>query len=393
MTTPGTPVPAYGLDRGRRITRRMLPGFAEVKSALRHQTERLCRELFPNGIVVGHEFQVGNIEGDPGDSMSVNISSGHKSGVWSDFEYGSVGDVIDLIAQKMYCGDRFRAMKWLAQWLGLDHGDHEQISRMVSERKSSPITSYEQEEDGARAAAKKVWLAAQASLLDTPVDYYLRGRCIPLSFLYGAGEAAGSSLGVLRFHPALWCSETEGKTPAMVAGIIGVVGTAADGRPKLGQIAVHRTYLERKADGSWGKAALKRSKMALGSFKGGFIPLWRGKSGKSLKDAPEGERPVIAEGLEDGLTVALKRPDMRVLVAVSGSNLGNIWLPPQIKSVTIAKQNDTKPEAIKSYHRRVQMLRDRGIEVFSFRPPDGIKDVNDWHCLKERELKVEEGRS
>jgi hypothetical protein len=63
-------------------------------------------------------------------------------------------------------------------------------------------------------------------------------------------------------------------------------------------VAVHRTWL--MPDGS-GKAPLRDPKMTLGRYAGGAIRLWRGASGKALKDAPTGDSIVITEGIEEAL--------------------------------------------------------------------------------------------
>jgi len=49
--------------------------------------------------------------------------------------------------------------------------------------------------------------------------------------------------------------------------------------------------------------------MTLGPFRGDRIRLWRGASGKPLKDALPGETVVIGEGLKDALTAACAAPD------------------------------------------------------------------------------------
>ena len=58
----------------------------------------LLQRWFPAGKLYGNEFKVGNLVGDAGDSLSVNI----KSGKWSDFATGDKGgDLVSLYAGKM----------------------------------------------------------------------------------------------------------------------------------------------------------------------------------------------------------------------------------------------------------------------------------------------------
>ncbi len=61
--------------------------------------------------------------------------------------------------------------------------------------------------------------------------------------------------------------------------------------------------------------------MTLGRSRGGAVNLWRGASGMPIKPAPEGESVHLTEGIEDGLTVAISAPVVRVLAAVSLANM------------------------------------------------------------------------
>src|SRR5687768_13698679 len=73
--------------------------------------------MFPNGRRKGHEFVVGNIEGDAGDSLSVNL----KTGKWADFHPGgpSGPDPISLYAAKYHDKQRVPAARELGVEFGL----------------------------------------------------------------------------------------------------------------------------------------------------------------------------------------------------------------------------------------------------------------------------------
>ena len=53
--------------------------------------------LFPNGERQGTRFVVGNVQGDAGDSLMIELE-GPKRGLWSDFATGESGDVLALWA-------------------------------------------------------------------------------------------------------------------------------------------------------------------------------------------------------------------------------------------------------------------------------------------------------
>lgn len=73
------------------------PDAQAVKSCLLQNLPHVLRALLPAGIVRGQKFMVGNIKGDAGDSLIVELN-GTKAGLWHDFATGAGGDVLDLWA-------------------------------------------------------------------------------------------------------------------------------------------------------------------------------------------------------------------------------------------------------------------------------------------------------
>ena len=68
---------------------------ADLKQQLTPYSRELCRALLPDGKAVGGNWRIGNVHGDPGDSMSVRL----EDGTWTDFATGKGGDLLDLISQ------------------------------------------------------------------------------------------------------------------------------------------------------------------------------------------------------------------------------------------------------------------------------------------------------
>jgi hypothetical protein len=90
--------------------------FKQIKSAALAQALRLLQEWFPLGRLVGKEFKVGNIQGDAGASLSVNLTNGR----WADFAgTDKGGDLIDLRAAMRHHGDRIAAATELGEMLGI----------------------------------------------------------------------------------------------------------------------------------------------------------------------------------------------------------------------------------------------------------------------------------
>ncbi len=79
--------------------------------------------LLPRGIFRGDKFYVGNIQGDKGKSLVVELS-GSEAGLWHDFATGEGGDIIDLWAGVNRKSTRIEfpeVMASIAEWLGKKH--------------------------------------------------------------------------------------------------------------------------------------------------------------------------------------------------------------------------------------------------------------------------------
>ncbi len=93
--------------------------FEAIQAAALGQAESLLRQWLPGGHRVGREWKVGNLRGDRGDSLSINLDSGK----WADFAEGVSGfDLIDLRAAITHAGDRAAAARELGELLGLMNG-------------------------------------------------------------------------------------------------------------------------------------------------------------------------------------------------------------------------------------------------------------------------------
>ena len=82
-----------------------------------YNLEAFLHSLFPAGRTSGHEFLIGDVYGNPGDSLSVNVQG--KPGIWSDFAEGRdrTGDIFSLVEQAR--GTDFKgALNYIEDWLG-----------------------------------------------------------------------------------------------------------------------------------------------------------------------------------------------------------------------------------------------------------------------------------
>lgn len=326
----------------------------------------LVQTLLPHGREERGEWVALNpTRGDrkPG-SFRIHLH-GSRAGVWADFATDDAGDALGLVAYLRYAGSLRDAIAWAKSWLGLENGP---VPAEVRRALPPPADDAQRsaEERGRREAALKIWLAGRPSLKDTPAAAYLARRGIDLARL-------GRHPRALRFHPELYNRESGSHWPALVAAV-----TSDSGE----HTATHRTWLACRSDAAgapvWGKAPLADAKMSLGTVAGSCIRLWRGASGKALRDAPEGDRVAIAEGIETALSVAIACPELRVLCAVSLANMANIALPPAIGEVFLCADHDEgNPKARALLMRAVARYQGEGRAVRLAMPDVPGADWND----------------
>ena len=69
----------------------------QIKNIALAQLPSLIKSIYPNGKMQGNQFVIGDIHGNVGDSLKIDIQ-GDKSGLWNDFASDHSGDIFDLLA-------------------------------------------------------------------------------------------------------------------------------------------------------------------------------------------------------------------------------------------------------------------------------------------------------
>lgn len=342
---------------------------SDIADMLASRIDALCADILPRGRREGKEWvEASRASGGLGNGLKVCLS-GARQGVWSHFgdDASARGDALELVAYVLFGRDKKKAIAWAVSWLGIDGADPGRIKqqRQIAREDAKAREDQAKKDIEARQRrARAMWLGSSSRIEGSPVDFYLLGRGIGISDL---PRVPGS----LRYAPSL--RHPDGRDyPAMVAAIHNGAGHFC---------AVHRTFLAPLPGGGFIKAPLgENAKMVLGPYAGGFITLNRGSSGKPLAEAHEGETVVLCEGIEDGLSIAMACPDLRVLSCISVNNFKNVRLPQAIGTVIIAADNDA-PEspAARAVDQAAMMHAEMGREVMIWRSPVG-KDFND--CLR-----------
>jgi hypothetical protein len=205
-------------------------------------------------------------------------------------------------------------------------------------------------------AARRIWREARP-LAGTPAQRYLENRGICLA----------TWPPTLRYHAS--CPHPFGsRLPALVAAV------AAYREGTLHLTAVHRIFIT--SDGC--KAAVEPRKASLGSVKGGTVWLTRPT-----------DRLIVSEGVEDAMALmTMYHDDSRFdgwsyAAAVSAGNLPHLELPPEVRTVIVAADNDEagRRAANEAACRFVREGRDGRVAW----PPSGFKDFN-GALLAERRL-------
>lgn len=348
----------------------MMLSVAEIEQRLRDQVQALALQLLPNARRDGNYLKVGSIQGEPGGSLVVHLN-GTNQGLWSDYAGIDRGDMLDLIEATQGLADKGAAVAWAKEFLGLADewtGPARQLSadeKAARAEEARVRLEARQAKDAEERAAKirraKGLFLSATPIAGSPAEHYLRGRLLDYAPL-------PAWPGALRFHPEVWNKEHRVKVPAMVAAIYLADGT---------QVATHRTYLQ-EVRGRWTKLDSPNAKMVLGPMWGGFVPINKGSSRKPMRDMIAGEPVFVTEGIEDAIVVRMKRPEARIVSAISLGNMGGIVLPEAAKVLRLVCDRDEKLAAQEALERSIAAQQARGLTVELVMPPAGIKDMNDW---------------
>ena len=364
---------------------------AEIAERLNDQAASLAPDLLPNGHRAGNKWMASGIA-DTGRSASLFVHlSGARIGHWCDMGNAAPGeergDMIDLL--RLVCGlDAKGAVDEAKRRLGIQDeftpGAAKPDAALLAVRAEEARARAEARqlaEDAEIAVkirrAKQLFLSGEA-LAGSPAEAYLLGRAI---------RALDRWPRSLRFHPEVWHREERCKLPALLCAVY-----RADGA----MTCLHRIYLCRDRAGRWGKLlappevtdpaqrAGYAKRLMPGLAWGGFVPIAKGASGKSMAKMSEGEPVYVTEGIEDALVVRMMLPAARVVAAINLSNMGGIVLPPAARTLVMVCDRDTKAKAQEQLERSIAQQQARGLIVQLVMPPESyggepVKDVNDWH--------------
>jgi hypothetical protein len=264
---------------------------SELARRLGANAEAVFRHYLPKGRRQGRYWICGDVHGTPGRSLYVRLSC-EWAGKFCVTATSGHGDLLGLIALNR--GLDFRA--------ALDEAHNFLSLPAPMIRQVGPPAS-----SGSSEAAKRLF-AASKPIRGTLAEDYLRRR----------GIALPPDISALRFHPRCYyrAPSVRQEWPALIAAVTDLGGTVT---------GVHRTWLSPHG----GKAPVDQPRRALGHL-----------AGNGVRFGAVRETLLAAEGLETALALKMIMPDMPVIAALSAAHLAALVLPPTLRRLYVARDDD-----------------------------------------------------
>lgn len=291
--------------------------FQAIADAALGRSELLVSQWLPNGRREGHEWRCGDLSGNAGSSLSVNLNTG----VWADFAADAKGgDLISLYAAIFTGNDQARAAKELGEQLGV-------IGRASSLSVSSSSTG-----PSAKAKRHSPWIPMEVAP-DTagpmPVAHIKRGKPEAVweyrtreGKLIGAVYRFRTSDGGKEVLPCVWARhEVTGAQewhwmsfaePRPLYGLHRLTdGTYPENKPILvveGEKCVDAAYalIKDKFDIlSWPGGGKAVSKSDFQALKGRVVIVWPDCDAKREKDS-DSNSPIKAAAKQPGMMAMME---------------------------------------------------------------------------------------
>jgi len=311
-----------------------------LREALNATLESWLPRLLPGGVILRRkEFAVGSAAGEAGQSLRVCLA-GPKRGLWQDRATGEGGDAFALLQACL--GTDFTGALKVAREIG---------GMQLPATREVPVVPVGTD---------------NRCIIEDVLRYTLpiRTGCVSDRYLLSRGLTVRSADVVHRVNLIHW--PTKSHWPAMVARVRNINGDV---------VGVHRIYL---TPGGM-KAPISPNKMMLGTCAGGAVRLGHGTSAPHLG---------ICEGIETGLAVLQKHPELDVWATLSTSGMRSVDIPALYTKVTIFADFDERIDRPGTPHHGqrpgtmaaealMARLEGEGRLVQILYPRDCINDFND----------------
>jgi len=318
----------------------------DLSLQLADRVEAVCRHYLSNGRRSGGYWIVGDTGNAKGRSLFVRLTGPTQGkgarGRWQDSATDEHGDLLDLIAAREGHRTFKDTLAEARRFLGMPERVHDDGYAREQQQKPRTDTSF---------IARRIW-SEGLPLAGTVAEAYLRARCLLPP--YPAD---------LRFHPNLEyrCYRTGEITyhPALLAAVRDASG---------GLRGIQRTWLAPEG----GKAPLDDPRRSLGHLHGHGVWLRHGDALRNGGPEYHSGFLLIGEGVETVLSLRDAIPATATVAALSASHLAAFILPPHLRHLIIARDND--PAGIRAARTLAARAEALGISVMILRPV--LKDFN-----------------
>lgn len=306
---------------------------------LARDTEGFCRRYFPEGRKVGNYWQMGDVTGATGRSLTVRLraSGGRQAGKWTDHATGQFGDLLDLLGHRLDPIAYPDLLKEAADYLGTTP-----TVSPTTLRASAPAPAV-----GTSSEAGRRLFHIGRPITSTPAERYLRARRI---------ARFGSALA---YHPRVYLRDPQGgriEIPALLAAITDTSGRVT---------GCSRIFLDPPRDGL---ARIEAPKRMLGQLAGNAIRFGPWASARDL---------IAGEGLENTLSVGTALPAAALVSCLTANHLAAFNLPPNVERLWIARDKDDA--GARGAHALADRARGSGVQPFILTPLRG--DFNADLCF------------
>tara|TARA_R110000851_G_scaffold333445_1_gene513220 strand:- start:36869 stop:37927 length:1059 start_codon:yes stop_codon:yes gene_type:complete len=279
---------------------RLDPG--ALSRGLARHAEAFCRHWFPEGHKVGNYWQMADVSGAKGRSLTIRLKShgSRKAGKWTDHQNGDHGDLLDLLHCRLEPVAYPELLRQAADYLG----EAPVIANDGTSADAPAVASNRQ------AAAGRKLFSYGKPIKNTLAEAYLCGRGIARF-----GPA-------LAFHPNVYLRAEDGtrlEIPALLAAITDNAGTVK---------GCSRVFLNTRTSGL---ADIEAPKRVLGRLHGNAIRFGNGNDCTDL---------LVGEGLENTLSVGTALPRAALASCLTANHLAAFTFPSSIKRLWIARDND-----------------------------------------------------
>lgn len=363
---------------------------ADLVDDLARHAEAVCRHYLSNGRRAGNHWLVGDTANTPGRSLYVRLKANGKGAVgnWTDAATDEHGDLLDLIRETCRLRTFPEVVAEAQRFLGRSHpalrvakaSTHS--SHVVTRKPSDDSTALK----GLNEAAPNSDSACRLFAASQPINGTLAER-----YLGRRGITQFVGTDALRFHPRCFCrpldsdndqprsdghdtNDEGGRHNADVQTLPALIAAITD---EAGVITgVQRTYLDAMAvaiddplDEHLGKAPVPSPRRALGDILCHGVRFGFGHSlDRPLSPQSLFVDDVLAagEGVETMLSLRMALPGMPLIAALSAGNLSALRLPPNLRRLYIAQDDDVTGRHATA--RLIEQAATAGIEVIVLTP-------------------------